>query len=233
MRDESLLRWHSAEHGEVSPAQFIPLAEESGMIVAIGEWVLREACNTLADWKRAGLPDMSIAVNVSATQLLHSDLPRTVERILRETGVDPSQLELELTESVLMAKAGLAAERLQFFRRIGVSIAVDDFGTGYSSLAYLKKLPVDELKIDKSFVKGLATDKDDAAIVRSTIDLAHNMGLKVAAEGVEEAAILEQLRSLGCDLAQGYHISRPLTASELDNWLVEQRQTTARKLVAL
>ena len=213
---EALLRWHSAEHGEVSPAQFIPLAEESGMIVAIGEWVLREACNTLADWKRAGLPDMSIAVNVSATQLLHSDLPRTVERILRETGVDPSQLELELTESVLMAKAGLAAERLQFFRRIGVSIAVDDFGTGYSSLAYLRRLPITTLKIDKAFIDDLGRpgDSEDAAITTTVIAMARSLGLNVVAEGVETAEQLAFLRQHRCDVVQGYWLSRPLHARE-------------------
>ena len=176
---EALLRWYSAEHGEVPPSQFIPLAEESGMIVAIGEWVLREACNTLADWNRMGLDDMNMAVNVSATQLLHSDLPRTVERVLRETGVDPGQLELELTESVLMAKADLAAERLQFFRRIGVSIAVDDFGTGYSSLAYLRRLPITTLKIDKAFIDDLGRpgDSEDAAITTTVSAMARSPSL--------------------------------------------------------
>ena len=213
---EALLRWHSAEHGEVTPAQFIPLAEESGMIVAIGEWVLREACSTLADWNRMGLTDMNIAVNVSATQLLHSDLPRTVERILRETGVDPGQLELELTESVLMAKAGLAAERLQFFRRIGVSIAVDDFGTGYSSLAYLRRLPITTLKIDKAFIDDLGRpgDSEDAAITTTVIAMARSLGLNVVAEGVETAEQLAFLRQHRCDVVQGYWLSPPLLARQ-------------------
>ena len=213
---EALLRWTSAEHGEVAPAQFIPLAEESGMIVAIGEWVLREACNTLADWNRAGLADMSIAVNVSATQLLHSDLPRTVERILRETGVAPEQLELELTESVLMARADLAVERLQFFRRIGVSIAVDDFGTGYSSLAYLRRLPITTLKIDKAFIDDLGRpgDSEDAAITTTVIAMARSLGLNVVAEGVETAAQLDFLRRHRCDVIQGYWLSPPLQARQ-------------------
>ncbi len=213
---EALLRWHSSEHGEVPPAQFIPLAEESGMIVAIGEWVLREACNTLSDWQRQGLDDISIAVNVSATQLLHSDLPRTVERILRETGVDPGQLELELTESVLMAKADLAAERLQFFRRIGVSIAVDDFGTGYSSLAYLRRLPITTLKIDKAFIDDLGRpgDTEDAAITTTVIAMARSLGLNVVAEGVETAEQLAFLRQHRCDVVQGYWLSPPLQARQ-------------------
>ena len=221
---EALLRWHSPEHGEIPPAQFIPLAEESGMIVAIGEWVLREACSTLADWNQTGLVDMSIAVNVSATQLLHSDLPRTVERILRETGVDPGQLELELTESVLMAKAGLAAERLQFFRRIGVSIAVDDFGTGYSSLAYLRRLPITTLKIDKAFIDDLGHpgDSEDAAITTTVIAMARSLGLNVVAEGVETAEQLAFLRQHRCDVIQGYWLSPPLRAHEclefVRNW---------------
>ena len=220
---EALLRWNSAEHGEVTPAQFIPLAEESGMIVAIGEWVLREACNTLADWQRTGLADMSIAVNVSATQLLHSDLPRTVERILRETGVAPEQLELELTESVLMARADLAVERLQFFRRIGVSIAVDDFGTGYSSLAYLRRLPITTLKIDKAFIDDLGRpgDNEDAAITTTVIAMAHSLGLRVVAEGVETQEQQRFLLQHGCDMVQGYLLSRPLNATDCLRFLQE------------
>ncbi len=230
-RVEALLRWHSAEHGDVPPAHFIPLAEESGMIVAIGEWVLREACNTLADWHRAGLGDMTMAVNVSAVQLLRSDLPRTVERILRETGVAPEQLELELTESVLMASAGLAAERLQTFRRIGVSIAVDDFGTGYSSLAYLRKLPITTLKIDKAFIDDLGgpNDSEDAAITTTVIAMARSLGLDVVAEGVETAEQLAFLRQHHCDVVQGYWLSPPLQPADCLRFVREwpQRQQAA------
>ena len=213
-RVEALLRWDSVEHGEVMPAQFIPLAEESGMIIGIGEWVLREACTTLADWHRSGFDDMSMAVNVSAVQLLRSDLPSTVERILRETGVDARFLELELTESVLMANAELAAERLQTFRRIGVSIAVDDFGTGYSSLAYLRRLPITTLKIDKAFIDDLGgpNDSEDAAITTTVIAMAHSLGLDVVAEGVETAEQLAFLRTQGCDVVQGYWLAPPLEA---------------------
>ncbi len=214
-RVEALLRWDSIEFGEVLPAQFIPLAEESGMIVAIGEWVLREACNTLAEWHRAGFHDMTMAVNVSAVQLLRSDLPSTVERILRETGVDASHLELELTETVLMANAELAEERLQTFRKIGVSIAVDDFGTGYSSLAYLRRLPITTLKIDKAFIDDLGgpNDSEDAAITTTVIAMAHSLGLDVVAEGVENVAQLDFLRQHGCDVVQGYWLAPPLTSA--------------------
>ena len=216
-RVEALLRWDSVEHGEVMPAQFIPLAEESGMIVAIGEWVLREACNTLADWHRAGFHDMTMAINVSAVQMLRSDLPRTVERILRETGVEARHLELELTESVLMANAELASERLQTFRKIGVSIAVDDFGTGYSSLAYLRRLPITTLKIDKAFIDDLGgpNDSEDVAITTTVIAMAHSLGLDVVAEGVETAAQLDFLRLHGCDVVQGYWLAPPLQADRL------------------
>ena len=214
-RVEALLRWNSTEFGEVLPAQFIPLAEESGMIVAIGEWVLREACNTLMEWQRIGIDGMTMAVNVSAVQLLRSDLPRTVERILRETGVDPSQLELELTESVLMANADLAAQRLQTFRSIGVSIAVDDFGTGYSSLAYLRRLPITTLKIDKAFIDDLGgpNHSEDAAITTTVIAMAHSLGLDVVAEGVETAEQLAFLRQHHCDVIQGFWLAPPLDAS--------------------
>jgi EAL domain-containing protein (putative c-di-GMP-specific phosphodiesterase class I) len=165
---------------------------------------------------------MTMAVNVSAVQMLRSDLPRTVERILRETGVDARHLEIELTESVLMANAELAAERLQTFRKIGVSIAVDDFGTGYSSLAYLKRLPITTLKIDKEFVRDITHDPDDAAITTTVIAMAHAMELNVVAEGVETEAQLGFLREHGCDEIQGYWLSPPLEAQRclafLRNW---------------
>ncbi len=213
---EALLRWDSAEHGAVPPVQFIPLAEESGMIVAIGEWVLREACRTLADWQATGLDGVAMAVNVSAVQLLRSDLPRTVERILRETGVEARHLELELTESVLMANADFAAERLQTFRKIGVAIAVDDFGTGYSSLAYLRRLPITTLKIDKAFIDDLGRpgDTEDAAITTTVIAMAHSLGLNVVAEGVETADQLAFLRKHRCDSVQGFWLAPPLPAGD-------------------
>ena len=213
---EALLRWDSAEHGEVPPVQFIPLAEESGMIVPIGEWALREACTTLADWQAAGLHGITMAVNVSAVQLLRSDLPRTVGRILRETGIDARHLELELTESVLMANANVASQPLQTFRTLGVAIAVDDFGTGYSSLAYLRRLPITTLKIDKAFIDDLGgpSDTEDASITTTVIAMAHSLGLNVVAEGVETPEQLAFLRQHGCDIVQGYWLSPPMEAAQ-------------------
>ena len=195
------------------------------MIVAIGEWVLREACGTLADWRRAGVDDVMMSVNVSAVQLLRSDLARTVQRVLRETTVDASQLELELTESVLMANAEHATERLQTFRQSGVSIAVDDFGTGYSSLAYLRRLPITTLKIDKAFVDDLGRpgDNEDAAITTTVIAMAHSLGLRVVAEGVETADQYRFLQQHECDMVQGYWLSRPLPADDCLRFIQDWR----------
>ena len=221
---EALLRWNSPEHGDIPPSVFIPLAEESGLIVSIGEWVLREACNTLAEWRRDGIDNVLMSVNVSAVQLLRSDLAQTVQRVLRDTGVPANQLELELTESVLMANAEHATERLQTFRRLGVSIAVDDFGTGYSSLAYLRRLPITTLKIDKAFIDDLGRpgDNEDAAITTTVIAMAHSLGLRVVAEGVETDEQQRFLLQHGCDMVQGYLLSRPLNAVDclrfLQDW---------------
>ena len=232
VRVEALLRWQSPQYGEVPPAQFIPLAEESGLIVAIGEWVLRQACATLAGWSREGLSGVAMGVNVSTAQLLRSDLPGTVQRILAETGLHADQLELELTESMLMANAGVAAERLQTFRSLGVSIAVDDFGTGYSSLAYLRRLPITTLKIDKAFIDDLGGpgDGEDAAITTTVIAMAHSLGLAVVAEGVETPQQLAFLRQHRCDMVQGYWLSRPLPAPDclafLRDWPARAARTT-------
>lgn len=209
---EALLRWTSEEHGEIPPSEFIPLAEESGQILEIGEWVLREACLTLHRWRQHGLADLNIAVNMSVLQLLRGNFPDVVQRILADTGVPASALELELTESVLMANAAQTAGKLQAFREIGVSLAIDDFGTGYSSLAYLKRLPITTIKIDKEFIGDLSRDPDDAAITSTVITMAHSLGLNVVAEGVETQAQLQFLRAQGCDEIQGFWLSRPLDA---------------------
>ncbi len=212
---EALLRWNSPEFGLILPGQFIPLAEESGLIVPIGEWVLAEACRTLAAWRRAGIdPRLVMAINVSALQLLRSDLAGSVRRALAENDLPASVLELELTESVLMSNAELARERLRAFRRMGISIAVDDFGTGYSSLAYLHRLPINTLKIDKAFIDGLASNEDseDTTITTTIIAMARTLGLQVVAEGVETPEQLAFLEQHACDLAQGFWISRPLPA---------------------
>ena len=207
---EALLRWRSAEHGDVPPTQFVPLAEESGLILELGEWALREACLTLRRWQQFGLEGLSMSVNVSALQLLRGDFPQVVERVLADTGVAPGLLELELTESVVMANAANTADKLQSFRRSGVSLAIDDFGTGYSSLAYLRRLPITTLKIDKEFIGDLSSDPDDASITTTVITMAHSLGLNVVAEGVETAEQLAFLRLHGCDEIQGYWLSEPL-----------------------
>jgi len=219
---EALLRWHSEEHGDVPPSQFIPLAEESGLILEIGEWVLREACLTLRRWHDHGLDTLAMSVNVSVLQLLRGDFPGVVERVLADTGLSPRALELELTESVVMANAEQTADKLQAFRRMGVSLAIDDFGTGYSSLSYLKRLPIDTLKIDKEFVDDLPLGADDAAITTTIIAMARSLGLNVVAEGVETQAQMEFLREHHCDEIQGFWLSSPLDAHRclafIRNW---------------
>ena len=220
---EALLRWTSPEHGDVPPVQFIPLAEESGLILEMGEWVLREACLTLRRWQHAGVRDLSISVNVSALQLLRGDFPSVVERVLAETGLAPGLLELELTESVIMANAEQTAHKLQSFRRTGVSLAIDDFGTGYSSLAYLRRLPITTLKIDKEFIGDLSDDPDDASITTTVITMAHSLGLNVVAEGVETSEQLKFLDTHGCDEIQGYWLSRPLDADRCFTFLRDWR----------
>jgi len=211
---EVLLRWFSPEHGEIGPADFIPLAEESGMIMDISRWALKEACLTLQDWRRQGLHDLMMSVNVSLLQLTRDDFPQIVREILDATGFPPQALELELTESILMVDIEHNAGKLQAFREMGVSVAVDDFGTGYSSLAYLKRLPVNTLKIDKTFIKDLPKDTEDATIATSIIHMGHSLGLKVVAEGVETEAQWQFLLGHGCDEIQGYWLARPLPTEQ-------------------
>jgi len=209
---EALLRWHSKEFGEVSPGQFIPLAEESGLILEIGAWVLREALLTLRQWHELGLQHLIVSVNVSALQLQRGDLADVVARTLAETGMAAAHLELELTESVIMANPETNADTLRACRRLGVSLAIDDFGTGYSSLAYLKRLPLTTLKIDQEFVGDLTHDVDDEAITSTIINMGHSLLLNVVAEGVETAAQLQFLHDHGCDEIQGHWISHALGA---------------------
>ncbi|MEL1266070.1 putative bifunctional diguanylate cyclase/phosphodiesterase [Pseudoxanthomonas putridarboris] len=211
---EALLRWDSKEFGMVSPAQFIPLAEESGMILELGAWALREACLTLREWHEAGLEELCMAVNVSATQLQRGDLQTVVARTLEETGIPAHRLELELTESVIMANPEQNADTLRACRRLGISLAIDDFGTGYSSLAYLKRLPLTTLKIDREFISDLTHDTDDEAITSTIITMGQSLALKVVAEGVETYDQYEFLRNHGCDEVQGHWVSQALTADQ-------------------
>jgi diguanylate cyclase (GGDEF)-like protein/PAS domain S-box-containing protein len=218
---EALLRWHSAEIGEIEPSDFIPLAEETGLILPIGEWVLREAARTLARWRAAGLTDIAMAVNVSMLQFLRSKLPEHVAAVIADTGIPASGLELEVTESMVMANAEQAIRVMRTLKNIGVRIAIDDFGTGYSSLVYLKRLPIDTLKIDKEFVGDLTTDPDDEAITATVITMAHSLGLNVVAEGVETDEQLQYLRDHHCDEIQGFHLARPLDARHCCDFIRE------------
>jgi len=207
---EALLRWHSEEFGEVPPGIFIPLAEEAGLIERIGEFVLYRACEQLLAWQEKGLPGIRMSVNLSALQLLRDELTQRLCEVLAEFNLKPQQLELELTESVLMANPEMAIHTLDRLHSLGVSIAIDDFGTGYSSLSYLKRLPIDTLKIDRSFVGDITTDPDDEAITKTIITMAHSLDLNVIAEGVETLEQLEYLHEHGCDAIQGHWLSPPL-----------------------
>ena len=211
---EALVRWQCPEHGLIAPGDFIPAAEHSGLIVPLGEWVLREACRELAHWHAQGQSQLSMAVNISSIQFRRGDVEETVRRALAASGAMPSALELELTESILIDGAEQVLATIKSLQAVGVRLAIDDFGTGYSSLAYLKRFAVDKLKIDQSFVRDIVTDQDDAAIVRAVIQMARSLNLKVLAEGVETEAVAAELRAMECDLVQGYHFGRPLPAAE-------------------
>jgi diguanylate cyclase (GGDEF)-like protein/PAS domain S-box-containing protein len=207
---EALLRWQSPELGLVPPMEFIPVAEESNLIVDIGKWVLEKTCATLREWQDAAVPVVPVAVNIAASQFARQDFDRTVEDALAMFSIDPGLLELELTESLSMGDPKGSIALMQRLRAIGINMAIDDFGTGYSNLSYLKRFPVDRLKIDKSFTSGLATNAEDHAIVSAVISLAHSLGLKSIAEGVETEDQLRLLLTEGCDEIQGYYFSRPL-----------------------
>ena len=214
---EALLRWNSPERGQISPVRFIPVAEETGLILQIGLWALREACRQIVHWNTQRPGDaLVVAVNVSGRQLLEPILVQTVAEVLQDTGLDAACLKLELTESVVMEDAEATIETLGQLKALGVQLAIDDFGTGYSSLSYLKRFPVDVLKVDRSFVDGLATSQQDAAIVQGIVALAQSLGLTVTGEGVETADQAAYLTRLGCDLAQGYYFSRPLPPAQLE-----------------
>jgi diguanylate cyclase (GGDEF)-like protein len=207
---EALLRWNHPTRGPVSPAKFIPVAEDCGLILPIGHWVLREACKQARAWLDAGLPLGSVAVNISSMEFREDHFLENVFTTLSETGLDPRFLELELTESVLMKRVESAASVLKTLRTRGVQIAVDDFGTGYSSLSYLRKFPIDALKIDQSFVRQITSAPDDSTIVTAVISMGRSLKLRVVAEGVETQEELEFLRARLCDEAQGFHFSRPV-----------------------
>jgi EAL domain-containing protein (putative c-di-GMP-specific phosphodiesterase class I) len=217
---EALIRWSSPDRGLVFPKQFVPIAEACGLIVPIGRWVLREACRQLQAWLDAGLPAMPVAVNTSAMEFRHEGFLDGVASILKETGLAPRYLELELTESVLMHDAGSPVAVLEDLKAMGVRLAIDDFGTGYSSLSYLQRFPIDTLKIDRSFVCDIASEGNGSTIVSAVIAMGRTLGQRVIAEGVETQEQLAFLRTRHCDEGQGFHFSRPLSAEDFRRLLV-------------
>ncbi len=211
---EALVRWIHPQRGMISPAEFIPVAEDTGMIVAIGRWVLREACRQNTEWQLAGLPPLRVAVNLSARQFRSGTLLDEIEVVLAETGLPASMLELEITESMVMEDPERVIKLLEKIRNLGIHLSLDDFGTGHSSLAYLKRFPIDSVKIDRAFIKDIPGNADDVAIARTIVAMAKSLGLTTVAEGVETAEQLELLKSMGCDQIQGFFFSRPLPADD-------------------
>lgn len=216
---EALLRWQHPEMGMVSPARFIPIAEQAGYIESIGEWVLQEGCRQQKAWLDAGLPALRMAINLSALQMRQADLVDRVRHILAETGLPAEYLELEITESALVEDQDAVADKLRAFREMGIAIALDDFGTGYSAMSYLKKFPLDYMKIDQSFVRGIPKDRNDVAITRTIVALASNLDLKVVVEGVETEEQLVFARNEGCDEFQGFFFSRPVPPAAIEELL--------------
>jgi EAL domain-containing protein (putative c-di-GMP-specific phosphodiesterase class I) len=216
---EALLRWRRPGQGLVGPDEFIPILEETGMIIAAGEWVLRTACEQVVAWQRAGIAAVPVAVNLSGRQFMQRGLADSIRRILEETGMPPSMLDLEITETTLMQSGGQTIEVLEQIDGMGVGLSIDDFGTGYSSLAYLKRFPVHKIKVDRAFVRELEVSAEDRAIVAAVMALANSLQLEVVAEGVETEAQLGLLRQQGCELAQGFLFSRALPAAEVEQLL--------------
>jgi|GEM_PF-1281695 len=219
---EALLRWYHPEAGLVSPAKFIPLAEEMGLIVPIGDWVLREACRQAVEWQQQGMPDIRIGVNVAGPQIVEEGFVDSVSSAIVSSGIEPHRLDLEVTENFVLRQPDRTIKTLEELKALGVHLSLDDFGTGYSSLSYLKRLPINTLKIDQSFVRDIGTDQDDEAIVRAIIVLCKSMGIEALAEGVEESAQLEFVMRSGCSLIQGYYYSRPLPAEQVFDYICSQ-----------
>jgi EAL domain-containing protein (putative c-di-GMP-specific phosphodiesterase class I) len=218
---EALLRWHDSSFGTVPPLQIIEIAELTGLIQPLTNWIIDQALQQCVTWKGSGI-DLTVSINLSVHSLRDTDLVNYVHSKLGEYAACTSSLCFEITESAMMANPALGVEVLSRLNEMGARLAIDDFGTGFSSLAYLKQLPVHELKIDKSFIFNIETNEDDRIIVSSTIDLAHNLGLQVVAEGVETQEIWETLIEMDCNIAQGHYLSRPLAPADLERWLVKQ-----------
>jgi EAL domain-containing protein (putative c-di-GMP-specific phosphodiesterase class I) len=220
---EALLRWQHPEHGEIIPEEFIAIAERSGIIQDIGTWVLRQSCLQAVRWRNEGLPKVTVSVNVSTVQFRNGNLPRLVASVLAETGLAASWLELEVTETGIMHDMHVAAETLVALHQQGVGLAIDDFGTGYSSLSYLRSVPVDRIKIDRSFVKDVVASEDAAVISSTIVDLAHNLRLEVVAEGVETAEQGAFIRNTGCAFVQGYYYGKPASPDSIRELLLRMR----------
>jgi diguanylate cyclase (GGDEF)-like protein len=216
---EALLRWHHPEHGTIRPDEFIPVAERSGLILDIGAWVLRESCRQAMEWRAAGLPELTVAVNVSAMQFRVGNMPRLVADILAETGLPGTSLELEITETGVMHDIHVAAETLVALHEQGVGIAIDDFGTGYSSLSYLRRVPVDRIKIDRSFINDVTSSEDAAVVAATIVKLAHSLRLGVVAEGVETRAQAAFVKLTGCEFGQGFYYAPPIAAASVPELL--------------
>jgi len=212
---EALVRWQHPELGQLLPAKFITLAEDTGLILPLGEWVLRTVCRQMASWYRDGFHPGRVAVNLTANQLNSDGFLQTIEQTLGESGCQPEWLEFEITEEVIMRQHERSFRVLQQLKGLGIKLVIDDFGTGYSSLAYLKRLQVSQLKIDRSFVRSIPEDDSDSAIARAVITMGHSLGLRVIAEGVENSGQMAFLREAGCDAAQGYLYCRPLPADQI------------------
>jgi EAL domain-containing protein (putative c-di-GMP-specific phosphodiesterase class I) len=215
---EALLRWTNAKDGKVSPAQFIPILEETGLIIEIGEWVLNQACRQTVEWQKSGLHGLRVSVNISALQFMRSDLDEVVKNVLRHSGLDPVQLCLELTESMIMIDSSRTMEKLEALTKLGITLSLDDFGTGYSSLEYLGRLPIHELKIDQSFVRRMANTRNDSAVVNTIIAMGHGLGMELVAEGVESREQLDYLRGKDCGIIQGFLFSKPLPPEDFPDF---------------
>jgi len=221
---EALVRWHEPEFGLIQPTRFIPVAEESALIVEIGEWVMQEACREAMKWQQAGLPKFIVAVNLSSVQFKRRGLVEAVKKALEKSGLEPGCLELELTESILLSDTETTLAAVQQLKSLGVKLSIDDFGTGYSSLSYLKRFNVDRIKIDQSFVRDMAIDTEDTAIVQAIIQIAKSLSFKTVAEGIESQGVAEKLLALGCDEGQGYFFARPMPTREFSVYLENYKQ---------
>ncbi|HET9578072.1 MAG TPA: EAL domain-containing protein, partial [Usitatibacter sp.] len=219
---EALVRWQHPERGLLGPGEFIPLAEETGLIVPIGEWVLREAATEAARWATASSEPLTLSVNLSARQLAQQDLVAMVRRAMAETGIDPATLCLEITESAVMESGSATTAQLRALKSLGIRLAIDDFGTGFSSLAHLRRFPIDEIKIDRPYVAAMLATKGDAALVHSAIDLGRHFGFRVVAEGVDSDDVHAELKRLGCDCAQGFLFAKPMAEAPLRHWWGER-----------